>query len=72
MTVYKYFRDALRDYRSCGGAMLFASAERNWTVCTFAAIAKRTTLPPREATRVALLAGGFTDEQVAAELGDWI
>lgn len=72
MTAYRYFQDALRDYRSCGGAMLYVPKARSWTVCTFAVVAVRTELTPLEATRQALSAGGFTAEQVSAELAGWV
>jgi hypothetical protein len=78
MAQYVDFSDALEAWRETGGAMNFVAGmgrvhdgPDTWEVSTCEAIAERCTCSAREATVSALLAGGLTEDQVAAEMADW-
>ena len=75
MVYHQEFATALEQFRLSGGAMLYHGPDNNsaecWAVSTYEDIAENATCSPREATELALEAGGLSAKEIAAELVDW-
>lgn len=70
MKSYTTFTEALADFRLSGGAMNFYDGV--FQVGDLEEIAEVVTGTAKEATAEALRVGGLSDEQIAAELADWV
>lgn len=76
MKCYYDFNEALADFRLGGGAMnycdgVYLDESPLWQVGTYEEIAEVSTTGARDATVVALDAGGMSHGDILAELADW-
>lgn len=73
MITFDNFEEALECFREIGGAMNYHFTTRTYEVEEFAEeLAERINCSAKEATIIALIAGGMTESEVAEELADWI
>lgn len=76
MNAYLDFEDAYKAWREHGGAMNYHGPSQHgpdcWEVDGADALQERITCPAREATAMALVAGGMTAEQIADAMADFV